>query len=159
MEARVIGRARGEQARVVSGRVWEVNAALGAETTEMRRDEVFEGSHRTRARRVARAWGRGRVEVRVVRIINRVVTESEQNNTRTLVVLPGRHARAAPSSSGLSSLPTIPRAFPADMHDGIHELGVRGLAVGPRLPTTVIINASSASAMDLSPTSLALSTG
>ena len=74
VEARVIGRARRRQARVVSGRVWEVNAALGAETPEMRRDEVFEGSHRTRARRVARAWGRGRVEVRVVRIINRVVT-------------------------------------------------------------------------------------
>ena len=45
------------------------------------------------------------------------------------------------------------------MHDGIHELEVRGLVVGPRLPTTVIINASSASAIVLSPTSLALSTG
>ena len=46
----------------------------------------------------------------------------------------------------------------ADMHDGIQEVFARGVVVA-REPMTVIISDSSACAIFLSPTSLALSTG
>jgi hypothetical protein len=67
------------------------------------------------------------------------------------------YARAAPSSSGDESPPSN-LTIAADMHDGIQEVFARGVVVA-REPMTVIISDSSACAMVLSPTSLALSTG
>ena len=67
------------------------------------------------------------------------------------------YARAAPSSSGDESPPSN-LMLAADMHDGIQEVFARGV-VGAREPMTVIISDSSACAIFLSPTSLALSTG
>ena len=55
VKARVIRARRGREAGVVSGRVRQVHAALGAEIPEVRRDEVLERSHGDRGREVAGA--------------------------------------------------------------------------------------------------------
>ena len=61
VKARVIRARRGREAGVVSGRVRQVHAALGAEIPEVRRDEVLERSHGDRGREVAGAV-KGRLE-------------------------------------------------------------------------------------------------
>ena len=71
--------------------------------------------------------------------------------------LPDLAVDYAPSSSGDESPPSN-LTLAADMHDGIQEVFARGV-VGAREPMTVIISDSSACAIVLSPTSLALSTG
>ena len=143
VKARVIRARRGREAGVVSGRVRQVHAALGAEIPEVRRDEVLERSHGDRGREVAGAvkgrwWAN---EVRVVRMCVVILQAARGELSSNLPDLAVVYARAAPSSSGDESPPSN-LTLAADMHDGIQEVFARGVVVA-REPMTVIISDSS----------------
>ena len=82
VKARVIRARRGREAGVVSGRVRQVHAALGAEIPEVRRDEVLERSHGDRGREVAGAV-KGRWRAKEVRVVRMCVVQRFQHPGKT----------------------------------------------------------------------------